>query len=211
MSAGRWGALLRFLTGTGRLARANVATSDSGIEYERRRLSLGMRDGDPRSADEFERETAIDAEFERARDGEYSGALEVVGGVGPAFTFDIKINGKPVRTTDGKFTARFHADGSFDVIDPPQTVDTTERECTAPPRLSEGDAWRKAVAEPTWPRPIADAPRDGSRVLVWVPPESPYGGEWDTAYFSGDYTEWQLDNGLPVEPTHYVPLPEAPK
>jgi hypothetical protein len=70
-------------------------------------------------------------------------------------------------------------------------------------------------------RTIATAPRDGTRVLVYVPAE-PGGNEWDsyrrgwlTAWF--DMTHWYTglrdtcdSAGALDEPSHWLPLPAEP-
>lgn len=85
------------------------------------------------------------------------------------------------------------------------------------------------------PLPIATAPRDGTRVLIFVPPDQ---GEvrarrpdtalttndewlaglrgWFTAWYEGDAWHTGLrdcyDSYAPLDPpTHWMPLPEAPR
>lgn len=54
-----WRRAWAWLRGPCCLAHANLSTDDGARAYQRRREALGMAPGDPRSADDFERETAL--------------------------------------------------------------------------------------------------------------------------------------------------------
>jgi len=61
------------------------------------------------------------------------------------------------------------------------------------------------------PRPIETAPRDGTEILVWAPPEQrPHwtGGArgWFLTYWD-DVHGWEFG---PLKPTHWAPLPMEP-
>ncbi len=60
----------------------------------------------------------------------------------------------------------------------------------------------------TW-QTIDTAPKDGTYVLVYRP-------NWAEAILVGysgpNYPgEWQTAEGIPIRPTHWMPLPEPPK
>ncbi len=65
----------------------------------------------------------------------------------------------------------------------------------------------------TW-QPIETAPRDGTRILLFQPEEISRGrvlhravlGHWVACAHSG----WVSDGLQHAEPTHWMPLPEAP-
>ena len=66
--------------------------------------------------------------------------------------------------------------------------------------------WRKRAESATWPkpRPISDAPTDGSMVLIRLPDTKP---QWTMGVFAR--THWVdlcLVDAI-VEPTHFLPLP----
>jgi hypothetical protein len=66
-----------------------------------------------------------------------------------------------------------------------------------------------AARQATW-EPIATAPKDRTRVICWGPnlavAECEYRPEWYS-----DPAGWYRSNQSPrVEPTHWMPLPEAP-
>lgn len=76
------------------------------------------------------------------------------------------------------------------------------------------------IAAPSW-QPIATAPKDGTRVDIWVPSSS---GGYRVPNCSWDFHHWL--NGKPVgeksweqgspdgpvaNPSHWMPLPEPPK
>lgn len=62
-------------------------------------------------------------------------------------------------------------------------------------------------------RSIETAPKDGTRVLLWIVSESPYHedhampgvGHW-TEWNGGGWVRWHRGT-----PTHWMPLPEPPK
>ncbi len=59
-------------------------------------------------------------------------------------------------------------------------------------------------------QPIKTAPKDGTRVILFRP-------DWIesmvTGYWNKDFDDWFIPyNGSPfLSPTHWMPLPEAPK
>lgn len=68
-------------------------------------------------------------------------------------------------------------------------------------------AWNAARAS-QW-RPIAEAPKDGSLVLIGFLKDN---GKWfcETAYW--DYRDWSASAGwLVTNPTHFMPLPQPPE
>jgi hypothetical protein len=70
----------------------------------------------------------------------------------------------------------------------------------------DGVAVARAVLAAGW-RPIESAPRDGTRVLLvgrWITLPGHSGiviGHWAERWWSG---------GVPIEPSHYMPLPKPP-
>lgn len=69
---------------------------------------------------------------------------------------------------------------------------------------AENQELHDKLKEREW-RPISEAPKDGSRVLLWC--------EECNAPFSGQFygiTEWSYDYKIPpfkYQPTHFQPLP----
>ena len=61
---------------------------------------------------------------------------------------------------------------------------------------------RRDLAGRTW-RPIASAPRNGTKVLCWSRDSGCF-----IARFDGTY--WLVGIGAIVEPTHWMPLPDGP-
>lgn len=62
-------------------------------------------------------------------------------------------------------------------------------------------------------QPIETAPKDGSKLLGWEPPDSIYTSPvlYAVCWWSGN--GWVRDGDdfdLVVEPTHWMPLPEPP-
>lgn len=66
------------------------------------------------------------------------------------------------------------------------------------------------------PRPIEEAPKDGTRILAL------WGGEWVITYWVHDrfgYNGWQIPSGMVVkandrsawQPTHFIPLTSLPE
>ena len=68
--------------------------------------------------------------------------------------------------------------------------------------------WRKRAESATWPkpRPISDAPKDGS-ILGWVPATDELRAGWELLHYSVSATEWHDNAGDAHEPTHFLPLP----
>jgi hypothetical protein len=51
-------------------------------------------------------------------------------------------------------------------------------------------------------------------LLLWEPSwwkESPGGGLLVVGYYDTDLKEWRDHNGYELNPTHWMPMPEAPK
>jgi hypothetical protein len=61
-------------------------------------------------------------------------------------------------------------------------------------------------AVPRW-RPISEAPKDETRLLLFVPPYGPSTGHW-----ARDAEEWRCHSILnrAAKPTHWTPLPPPP-
>lgn len=62
-------------------------------------------------------------------------------------------------------------------------------------------------------QPIETAPKDGTRIIFWGPNLAVAEGEWLSGKWAGHPTEgWYRTNQSPrVRPTHWMPLPDAPK
>ena len=60
------------------------------------------------------------------------------------------------------------------------------------------------------PRPISDAPKDGS-ILGWVPATDELRAGWELLHYSVSATEWHDNAGVAHEPTHFLPLPPEVK
>ena len=78
--------------------------------------------------------------------------------------------------------------------------------------LAERDAEIAALRAAREWRPIESAPRDGTRVLLWIAVSGT--APWaETAEFDGD--EWWRNDGDEIcgenSPTHWQPVPPAPK
>ena len=56
------------------------------------------------------------------------------------------------------------------------------------------------------PRPISDAPKDGS-ILGWVPATDELRAGWELLHYSVSAAEWRDLEGVAHEPTHFLPLP----
>lgn len=73
---------------------------------------------------------------------------------------------------------------------------------------------RELEASTQW-RPIDTAPRDGTRVLLWVPPYGPSTGHYEPARvnWGPNASLWIAASVLNKEahPTHWMPLPSPPK
>ena len=66
--------------------------------------------------------------------------------------------------------------------------------------------WRKRAESATWPnpRPISEAPMDGSMVLIRLPDTKP---QWTMGVFArAHWVDLCLATAI-VEPTHFLPLP----
>lgn len=76
---------------------------------------------------------------------------------------------------------------------------------------AERDAARAELARLTTPRPIAEAPRDGTWVKIhWSVQQYPYlrSVRWAVARYAPDCFVWVDERQEPLlEPTHYLPLP----
>lgn len=57
-------------------------------------------------------------------------------------------------------------------------------------------------------RPIDTAPRDGTRVLLYVP-DWHFASKYQEGFWSGSY--WESFDGTSCAPTHWLPLPAAPE
>ncbi len=80
------------------------------------------------------------------------------------------------------------------------------REDTSDLDLCDVCYWRKRAESATWPkpRPVSEAPMDGSMVLIRLPDTKP---QWTMGVFAR--THWVdlcLVDAI-VEPTHFLPLP----
>lgn len=73
------------------------------------------------------------------------------------------------------------------------------------------DAVLSLIPEAGW-RDISTAPKDGTRILIYVPPEEDYDPEIQyVAYWNGEKWEEALGEGYTTfEPTHWMPRPPAP-
>ncbi len=62
-------------------------------------------------------------------------------------------------------------------------------------------------------RPIATAPKNGTEILGFVPSTGRLVLQWNAVAFSATMKSEWLDTteGMPWEPTHWLPLPEGPK
>ena len=69
------------------------------------------------------------------------------------------------------------------------------------------------IEELEW-QPIETAPKDGTRVLLFVPPYGPSTGHYkDRSNWGPSASNWYAHAALnkEAEPTHWMPLPEPPK
>lgn len=85
------------------------------------------------------------------------------------------------------------------------------------------------MSETAW-RPISEAPKDGTRVLLYDPTSSGliYTGCWEAKFYShfnedkgeveysGDWTahqveSWGMEEYASLTPTHFMPLPQPPQ
>jgi hypothetical protein len=72
------------------------------------------------------------------------------------------------------------------------------------------------LGQPT-PRPMGEAPRDGTKVLAWWPPIGREPGEWVSTWWQrgpSQVARWEaamkFDHGM-YGPTHFLPHPAAPE
>ena len=70
--------------------------------------------------------------------------------------------------------------------------------------------WRKRAESATWPkpRPISEAPKDGTMVLIQVPAYMP---QWTIGLFDRKHWIDLCCAAAIVEPTHFLPLPPEVK
>ena len=59
-------------------------------------------------------------------------------------------------------------------------------------------------------RPIAEAPKDGTFLLLWIPTAT--GARWSIGYWNAKRGEpcWWEPYTMRVKPTHFMPLPAPP-
>lgn len=83
------------------------------------------------------------------------------------------------------------------------------RQCVLADRAARADAWQ----------PIATAPKDGTRVLIWGPNsdtvvcywnEWAHEPKWQPAAVEASGAQGYPDVTIRGEPTHWMPLPAAP-
>jgi hypothetical protein len=99
--------------------------------------------------------------------------------------------------TAERFVARFRAD--------PDRFCTL---CAKAARLALAAESAPKPDDATWPkpRPISEAPKDGS-ILGWVPATDELRAGWELLHYSVSATEWHDNAGVAHEPTHFLPLP----
>jgi hypothetical protein len=70
------------------------------------------------------------------------------------------------------------------------------------------DAIREVADEMDW-RPIETAPKDGTRILI----ATPLDGVMSSEFFGGLWQNipWRREGAARGQPTHWMPLPPAPK
>lgn len=116
---------------------------------------------------------------------------------------------KPVKTTKGAGTPEFRFTALMNALEErfPEAVDPASSDPPEPKLLAAIDS---LLAKPAsaW-RPIEEAPRDGTRLLVIHHRTQPLIGRWNT-----DEWFWEDDcfgsKPLMFQPTHFMPLPESP-
>ena len=76
--------------------------------------------------------------------------------------------------------------------------------CELAAQREHGSGKPKSLPAPLWPepRPIAEAPKDGSELLVWFPKLGWIKGGWSRLF------GWNASGYIP---THFLPLPPAPE
>ena len=80
------------------------------------------------------------------------------------------------------------------------------RDNTSDLNLCDVCYWRKRAESATWPkpRPISEAPKDGTMVLIQVPAYMP---QWTIGLFDRKHWIDLCGAAANVEPTHFLPLP----
>ena len=85
-------------------------------------------------------------------------------------------------------------------------------DCAKAARLALAKDSAPKPSDVVWPkpRPISDAPKDGS-ILGWVPATDELRAGWELLHYSVSVTEWHDNAGVAHEPTHFLPLPPEVK
>ena len=85
-------------------------------------------------------------------------------------------------------------------------------DCARAARLALAKESAPKPADVVWskPRPISEAPPDGS-ILGWVPDTDELRAGWELLHYSVSATEWHDNAGVAHEPTHFLPLPPEVK
>ena len=85
-------------------------------------------------------------------------------------------------------------------------------DCARAARLALAKESAPKPADVVWskPRPISEAPKDGS-ILGWVPATDEYRAGWELLHYSVSAAEWRDLEGVAHEPTHFLPLPPEVK
>ena len=86
------------------------------------------------------------------------------------------------------------------------------KDCAKAARLALAKDSAPKPSDVVWPkpRPISDAPKDGS-ILGWVPATDELRAGWELLHYSVSATEWRDNAGIAHEPTHFLPLPPEVK
>lgn len=123
---------------------------------------------------------------------------------------------KPVKTTKGAGTPEFRFTALMNALEErfPEAVDPASSDPPEPKLLAAIDSLLAKPASP-W-RPIAEAPRDGTRVLLFYSLHKEVKPSDTGVGFMNQYGDdarncwWELEFSGRVHPTHYMPLPEPP-
>ena len=85
-------------------------------------------------------------------------------------------------------------------------------DCAKAARLALAAESAPKPLDAVWPkpRPISEAPKDGS-ILGWVPATDELRAGWELLHYSVSATEWHDNAGVAHEPTHFLPLPPEAK
>ena len=81
--------------------------------------------------------------------------------------------------------------------------------------LTVVDAFKSLIAanellqQQQW-QPIESAPRDGTKILIWVEDDENYIVSWCEWKEYGQDWDWYDDNCISHKPTHFMPLPKPP-